>query len=222
MRIALLGGTGDIGEALALRWAASTNHDIVIGSRDEERAREAAAAYVETIEARGGETTVTGAANPAAVDGADVVVLAVPPYHIESTVEDVSDGLADGTILVSPAVGITRDEDGFHYNPPAVGSVSRLVADAAPSNVSVVGAFHNLAAGRLADLDASLDIDTLVVGDDDDAKASVAALAAEIPGLRSLDGGSLANAAEIEAVTPLLINVAHRNEGLADLGVTFH
>jgi len=114
-----------------------------------------------------------------------------------------------------------RDDDGFHYNRPGAGSVTQLVANAAPEDVSVVGAFHNLAAGRLADLDADLGIDTLLVADDPDAKDLVHLLADDIEGLRPLDAGGLANAAEIESLTPLLINVAMHNDGLHDLGVRF-
>jgi len=60
-----------------------------------------------------------------------------------------------------------------------------------------------------------------VVGDDTDAKATVSELAEDIEGLRALDGGPLANAAEVEGLTPLLINVARHNDGLHDLGVQF-
>ena len=99
--------------------------------------------------------------------------------------------------------------------------MTAIAAAAAPDEVPVVGAFHNLAAGRLADLDSDLGIDTLVVADDDDAKATVSGLAEDIEGLRALDAGGLANAAEIESLTPLLINVAMNNDGLHDLGVRF-
>jgi NADPH-dependent F420 reductase len=99
--------------------------------------------------------------------------------------------------------------------------VTRLAVDAAPEGIPVVGAFHNLAAGRLADLDADLGIDTLLVADDPDAKETVRLLADGIDGLRPLDAGGLANAPEIEALTPLLINVATNNEGMHDLGVRF-
>jgi predicted dinucleotide-binding enzyme len=85
----------------------------------------------------------------------------------------------------------------------------------------VVGAFHNLPAGRLADLDADLGIDTLLVADDDDARETVRALAAGIEGLRPLAAGPIANAPEIEGLTPLLINVAANADGLHDLGVRF-
>jgi len=156
-----------------------------------------------------------------AADRADIVVLAVPPYHVADTVGAVADNLADGDILISPATGMQRDEDGFHYHPPDAGSVTAIAAAAAPDGIPVVGAFHNLAAGRLSDLDSSLGIDTLIVADDADAKATVSNLAEDIDGLRALDAGGLANAPEIESVTPLLINVAMNNDGLHDLGVRF-
>ncbi|MDZ7745291.1 MAG: NADPH-dependent F420 reductase [Halobacteriales archaeon] len=220
MRIALLGGTGDIGKGLALRWGHDTDHDIILGSRDPEKARSAAEDYETTLESHGVETKITGFVNEMAADRADVVVLAVPAYHLTDTIEAVAAKL-DDTVLVTPAVGMKRDDDGFHYNPPPAGSVSALAADAAPDDVPVVGAFHNLAAGGLADLDTEFDWDTPVFGDDDGAKATVMELAAEIEGLRPLDVGGLANASEVEALTPLLINLASENQGMHDLGVKF-
>jgi len=177
MRIALLGGTGDIGEGLALRWGRDSDHDLVIGSRDPEKAREAAESYEAELDDRGVDAKLTGFENEMAADRADVVVVAVPPYHVADTIESVADTLADGDIVVSPATGMQRDEDGFHYHPPDAGSVTAIAAEAAPDGVSVVGAFHNLAAGRLSDLDSGLGIDTLVVADDADAKATVRGLA---------------------------------------------
>ncbi|ESS06740.1 MAG: NADPH-dependent F420 reductase, partial [uncultured archaeon A07HB70] len=156
-----------------------------------------------------------------AAGGADVVVLAVPPYHVSDTVESVADEVDEEAILVSPATGMKRDEDGFHYHRPGAGSVTRVAANAAPDGVPVVGCFHNLAAGRLADLDTDLGVDTLVLADDDDARETVIALAESVDGLRALDAGPIANAAEVESLTPLLINVGMSNEGLHDPGVRF-
>lgn len=219
MRIALLGGTGDIGEGLALRWAHDTPHEIVIGSRNVDKARDRAEAYSDQLEERAADADISGAQNEAAVDGADVAVLSVPPYYVTDTIEAVADGLADDTVLVSPAVGMDSDDAGMHSSPPGVGSVTQLAARTAEN--PVVGAFHNLPAIRLADLDADLGIDTLVLGDDADAKARVIDLAGQIDGLRGLDAGPLANAPEVEAVTPLLINVARYNDDLQHLGVQF-
>jgi hypothetical protein len=221
MRIALLGGTGDIGEGLALRWAYHSDHEVLIGSRDPDRARGKADEYETELASRGRDRKVNGFANEMAAERAQVVVVAVPPYHVADTVEAVADGLDDGDVLVTPATGIKRDDDGFHYHPPSAGSVTQLVVDAAPDGVPVVGAFHNLAAGRLADLDADLGVDTLLVADDPDAKDTVRLLAEDIDGLRALDAGGVANAPEVESLTPLLINVAEHNAGMNELGVRF-
>ena len=221
MRIALLGGTGDIGQGLTLRWGFDTNHELLVGSRDPEKARTKADEYETELDSRGIETTIKGFENAMAADRADVVVLAVPAYHLVDTVEEIADRLDDETVLVTPAVGMKRDDDGFHYNRPGAGSVAALAAEAKPDDVPLVGAFHNLPAGGLANLDREFDWDTLVFGDDDDAKSTVTDLAAGIGGLRPLDAGGLGNAAEVEAVTPLLINVASENDGLHDLGVRF-
>jgi hypothetical protein len=221
MQIALLAGTGDIGEGLALRLARDTEHEIVVGSRDAEKAATAAAEYADAVASRGGRASIEGVENEVATARGDVVVAAVPPYYLTDTIGAVSHALDAESVLVSPAVGMQRDEAGFRYNRPDAGSVTALAARTAPDDVPVVGAFHNLAAGRLVDLDAEFDWDTVVVGDDQRAKETVMSLAAEIDGLRPLDGGPLANAAEVEALTPLLINVAERNDGLHDLGVAF-
>lgn len=221
MDVAILGGTGDIGQGLALRWAMDADHHIRIGSREAEKADRSVAEYEELVAARETASSLTGHPNEEAVTGADVVVLGVPPYYATDVVESVQDGLADDAIVVSPAVGMSREDGGMRYDPPPAGSVTEHVREAVPAEIPVVGAFHNLPAQRLADLDAPLGIDTLVIGDDADAKATVMELAGDIDGLRPLDGGPLANAPEIESLTALLINVAMHNDDMHELGVRF-
>lgn len=218
MRIAILGGTGDIGEGLARRLARDTDHELSIGSRDADRAAKAATRYLGAIRARGYEAEIEGTTNEAAVSGADVVIAAVPPYSVTDAVDQVAEALEPGTILLTPAVGMRSDEAGKHYHRPGAGSVTALVAEAAPADVAVVGAFHTLPAGRLADLDDPLEMDTVVLSDDEAARSTIIDLAGEIDGLRPLDGGPIANAAEIEAVTPLLINLGRYNESLDHAG----
>ena len=221
MRIALLGGTGDIGEGLAVRWGRDTDHELLVGSRDPEKARAAADDDAETVADAGGDATLKGFDNAMAADRADVVVLAVPPYHVADTIDAVADNLESDDVVVTPAAGMKREDDGFHYHPPSAGSVTALVRDAVPDAVPVVGAFHNLAAGRLSDLSQELGIDTLVLANDDEAADTVSRLAEEIEGLRALSAGGLSNAAEVESLTPLLINVATNNDDFHDLGVRF-
>ncbi|MFB6136889.1 MAG: NADPH-dependent F420 reductase [Halobacteriaceae archaeon] len=232
MRVAILGGTGTLGEGLCLRLGLHTDHDLVVGSRDADRAAEAAADYAATLEAGTGDdgsavegaaaATIQGADNRAAVDGADVVVLSVPPKYARRTVEAVDDLLSAGTVLVSPAVPMTRGEGGFRHDPPRTAdSLAALVSRSAPEDVPVVGAYHALPASRLADLDADLGYDVPIVADDDAARATVADLTDAVDGLRALDAGGLAVAAAVEWLTPLLLNVARSGE-LHDVGPRFH
>ena len=220
MQIALLGGTGDIGEGLALRLARDTEHTVVVGSREAERARDRTDEYESTLDGQGHDRAIEGAGNPAAAADADIVVCCVPAYYLVDTIEAVSDRL-EGSVVVSPAVGMQREDEGLRYNPPGAGSVTALAVDAAPEGVPVVGAFHNLAAARLADLDATLGWDVPIVGDDAEAKRRVSTLVEDVEGLAPIDAGGIANAPEVESLTPLLINLAANNDGLHDLGVSF-
>lgn len=221
MELAIVGGTGDIGEGLALRFAKDTSHSITLGSRDTQRAQDAASDYRTKLRTGGFESNIDGTSNNSAVSTSDLSILCVPPYHIRETVDSLRDALAE-QIVVTPAVGMNGDEDGLHYRPPPTGSITELVADCVSTDTPVIGAFHNLAAARLAQLDAALDVDTLVVGDDQAAKAVVMELASELTGVRALDAGPLANSAEVESVTPLLINIARYNSDLHNVGVKFH
>jgi len=147
MKIAILGGTGDIGQGLALRLAADTITRSP-SARATQSGRRPAEEYTTELDSRGLDATVAGAENETAAAAARVIVLAVPPYHVGDTVEAIADTLDEGDVLVSPATGMKRDDEGFHYHRPGAGSVTRIAADAAPDGVDVVGAFHNLAAAR--------------------------------------------------------------------------
>lgn len=221
MEIALLGGTGDIGEGLALRWARDTDHTIVVGSRKPEKAQRRASDYNALLSDRGVTADIAGAGNEEAAANADVIVLSVPPEYATDTLDSIEARLDDASVLVSPAVPMRRNGAGFHYGPPESGSIAERIAETAPDGIPVVGAFQNLAAGALSDLDNELAADVVVTGDDPEAKTLVGSLAEEIDGLRALDGGPLAVTAVVESVTPLLINVAMNNDGMHDLGVRF-
>lgn len=221
MRIALLGGTGDIGEGLALQVLAHTDHEVVIGSRELERAEQAAEEYEETLADHDFAGDVEGTKNRAAARSGDIVILCVPPYYVRDTVKTIADGLDSETVLVSPAVGMRRTETGCQYDPPDIGSVTELVAKVAPDDVPVVGAYHCLPAGRLADLSVEFEMDAPLVADDEAAKERVWQLTDAIPGLRPVDAGAIANAAGVESVTALLVTIAGHNDQFHDLGIRF-
>lgn len=220
MEIAILGGTGALGRGLALRFGRDTDHSLVVGSRDRSRAVDAAAAYRDEFAARGATPTVEGRENVDAVAEADVAIAAVPAAVAADAVAAVGDVLPRDAILVSPVVPLRPTSGGLQYDPPEAGSATAVVAASAPEEVPVVGAFHGLPAGRLSDLDRPLDLDTLVVGDDPDARASIAALAEEVGGLRALDAGPLANAPAVESVTALLVTLDRQGE-VDEPGVRF-
>jgi NADPH-dependent F420 reductase len=209
MRIAVLGGTGDFGGGLCLRWGADTDHEIRVGSRSAERARSAAESYSETV---GRE--ITGHENEAAAEGADIAVLAVAPSvapevgaAIESEVET----------LVCPAVEMHRVKGSFRVDAPEAGSIAEAVAEEVET--PVVGALHPLPAARLADLDEDLGVDVPVAGVEPARERVVEAIEG-IEGLRALHVGGLSCTREIESLTPLIINVGIEN-GFHDLGVEF-
>lgn len=225
MEIAILGGTGDVGQGLVLRLGRDTEHDLVVGSRSASRAADAAVTYREELAARSDadleDVTIEGRANEAAVETADVVVLAVPPAHLRGAVMSVAEHVPDDVILVSPAVTLEFDGVGVHYHRPELGSLTAVAADAAPPSVSVVGTFHTLAARRLADLDRSLEVDALVVGNDRVARQIVAMLVTDVDGLRALDAGPLANAGAVEGLAAVQITLERKNDDLRDPGVRF-
>ena len=212
MRIALLGGTGDLGRGLAIRWGRDTNHDLLVGSRDPERARDAAEAIEATLNDHGVDRSIGGFENGMAAERGDVVVLTVSPYHLNDLLESVGERLPGAAIVVTPAVGMESTESGMAYSPPPQGSVAALVREATPAENPVVGAFHTLPAGRLAALDDALDMDTFVFGDSESAIERVRALAGEINGLDTVAAGPLENAATIESLTPLLLTLGAAND----------
>ena len=129
MKIALVGGTGDIGTGFAVRWAA--NHEIIIGSRKEDKAKESAAAVVELL---GGNGNVRGADNGSAVAAADVVVLCVPYEHLISVTSDLK-GSYKNQQVISPVVPMSYNGKFFQFNPPKEGSAAQQVKSLLPDGM---------------------------------------------------------------------------------------
>ncbi|HZT91833.1 MAG TPA: NAD(P)-binding domain-containing protein [Gaiellaceae bacterium] len=205
MRIAVLGGTGSFGRALAARLAAAGDA-VVIGSRDAERAATAATEL---------GPGVTGATNPDAVRDVDLAVLAVRADAALPTARDVSDALG-ATPLFSVATAISFERGVGALPDPDARSLAERVQDvvAAP----VAAGLHSIAA---ANLDAAPpDEDALVCGDDERAKALALALAAKVVAGRALDAGPLASARALEGLTAVIVNLNRRYKAHAGIRVT--
>jgi len=206
--IAVLGGTGAEGSGLALRLARA-GLPIIIGSRDEARAR----ATANTIRTQvGPDTIVEGTANPEAAARSRLVILTVPFAAQLPTIQSVRDRLAEGTVLVDVTVPLAAAVGGRATRTLGVweGSAAEQAAAAVPNSVSVVAAFHHLSAQHLSDLSHPVDSDVLVCGDQREAKERVRKLVDAVPGARYVDAGPLANARIVESITALLIGIIIR------------
>lgn len=193
--IAVLGGTGNLGFALARRWALA-GRSVIIGSREAEKARRAA----EEMRAETGRA-VRGDENRAASQAADIVVLTVPFASQAPVLEHVAPALA-GKILIDTTVPLTPPRVARVQLPPE-GSAAQRAAGLAGEGVRVVSAFHNVPAEGLR-RDGDVECDVLVFGDDRAAREEAVSLAAAA-GLRGFHGGSLANSAAAEALTSVII-----------------
>lgn len=215
--IAILGGTGDQGLGLALRFARA-GRPVVIGSRKAERAERAAEEVLEKVPG----ADVTGFESAEATKRAPIVILSVPFEHGASTVKGLHDAFEPGQILVSMAVPLAAAIGDGAVRTVGVwqGSAAEMVASLVPEGVRVVSAFQNVAAHRLMDLEHPVECDVLVSGAPKD-REPVMALCSLVPGLRALNGGPLANARIVEAMTALMIGLNVRYKKPEGCGVRF-
>ncbi len=189
-----MGGTGDFGLALARRLV-EAGDDVVIGSRDAERAHEKAA-----------EIGCRGARNEDAVAGAELVVLAANASAALETAEGMAKPIGS-TPLLSVASDL-RSTDAL--------SLAQRIQDLVQA--PVVAGLHSLAAGKLAH--GRPDEDAFVCGDDADAKALALELAAKVVAGRALDAGPLARARALEGMTAVIVSLNKRYKGHAGIRVT--
>ncbi len=183
--IAVIGGTGPQGRGLAYRWARH-GHTVLIGSRAEDRAEQAAA----EIRGRGVRAEVRGATNAAAAAAADVVVLAVPYDGHDDLVAGLA-GVLAGKTVISCVNPLGFDKQGPYGLDLPGGSAAEVAAALVPE-ASVVGAFHHVSAVSLWGEDEYLDHeDVLVCGDDQEAKQVAIDLARAVTGRDGVDGGAL-------------------------------
>lgn len=202
MKIAVVGGTGDFGLALAERLAAAGD-DVVIGSRDAERAA-----------AKAAEVGARGAANEDAVRGADLVVLAVKWDAALPTAQALAEAIGEIPVL-SVASELRFTKEGV-----LPGEHARSIAERMQEllRAPVVAGLHSLAASSLAS--GKAEGDALVCGNDAAAKELALALAASVVTGRALDAGPLASARALEGLTAVIVNLNKRYRAHAGVQVT--
>ncbi|MGA2664587.1 MAG: NADPH-dependent F420 reductase [Nitrososphaerales archaeon] len=199
-RIALVGGTGDLGLGLAVRLAPA--YDVTVGSRDAARAAAAAAEASRISGAR-----VDGAENLDAARASDIAILAIPSLPSDDVLTSLRPAVA-GKLVVSPIVPM-EVRDGLFSAPPASASAAERVASVLATRVAA--AFHTVPAARLLEVGRELDYDVLVTAETRVVYAEAAAVVSSIPGLRPLYAGPLRNSRMVEELTPNLLNVGKLN-----------
>jgi 8-hydroxy-5-deazaflavin:NADPH oxidoreductase len=213
VRIAVLGGTGDEGLGLAMRFAAA-GHDVLIGSRAKERAEGAA----EQVRSASPGATVSGAENSEAASAAEIVFVSVPYSAQRPTLEPLREVLA-GKLVVTVVVPLVFGKGGPQAERVTEGSAALEAAALLPDS-RVASAFHNLSAHELQRLDRPVDSDVVVCGVDRDARQAVIDLAGSIPGVRGVDGGPLSYSRYVEDLTALMLAVNRRYKTETGIRIT--
>ena len=214
MKIGIIGGTGGMGKGFAFRWC--KNHDIIIGSRDAERAASTAAEYTtEVVEAYGEiNGTITGKDNISVAKDSQVLILSIPYDNIDSICSQILPEINDECVVVSPIVPMTKTDTGFECvaikenKPFSHQTVEKHMKD----KTKLVSAFHVISEKKLINPTLTLDYDIFVVGDNKESVEIVNGLINEIEGLRPIYLGPGTLAYLVEMSTPLLLNAMIRNK----------
>ncbi|MBO9532985.1 MAG: NADPH-dependent F420 reductase [Solirubrobacteraceae bacterium] len=217
--VAIVGGSGALGSALALRLAIA-GVPILLGSRDEGRAAEAAARLAARLPE--GAPSPSPGGNAEVVAGAEVILLCVPFRSHSETFTNLRDHLRAGQLLIDATVPLAAAISGKATRTIGVwqGSAAQQALEMAPDGVRVVSALHTVSAKTLADTSAPLAEDVLVCGDRKADKREAAGLLQRIDGLRVVDAGPLEQSRIVEQLTATLIGINVRYRTHAGIRIT--
>ena len=214
MQIGIIGGTGGMGKGFAIRWC--KDHQVVIGSRDPERANTSAQEYLNLAKEAYDEISgkITGTDNLSIAKNADVLVLSIPYENIDTICSELLPQIKDNCVVVSPIVPMTKTDTGFECvaikenKPFSHQTVEKHMKD----KTKLVSAFHVISEKKLVNPTLKLDYDIFVAGDNKESVEVVNGLINEIEGLRPIYLGPGALAYLVEMSTPLLLNAMIRNK----------
>ena len=215
--VSIIGASGALGFGLALRLARA-DVAVVIGSRDADRAAEAAAKAREAVPG----ASVDGLANAEAAAAHEIVVLSVPFRSQSETLTNLKETLQPGQLVIDATVPLAAAVSGRATRMLGVwqGSAAQQAAEMVPEGVRVVSALHTVSAASLRDLDETLDEDVLVCGDRKADKEQAIELIERVDGLRCVDCGRLENSRTTESLTALLIGINARYKTHAGIRIT--
>lgn len=214
MNVGIIGGTGGMGKGFALRWC--QNHNVIIGSRDAQRAAASAQEYTSLAKESFGniDGSISGTDNVSVAKQSDVLVLSIPYENIDSVCSELLPNVKDSCVVISPIVPMTKTDVGFEFIPIKEKKPFsyEMVAKHMKDKTKLVSAFHVISEKKLVNPNLVLDYDIFVCGDDKSSVEVVNGLINEIKGLRPiyLGPGELSYMAEI--ATPLLLNAMIQNK----------
>jgi NADPH-dependent F420 reductase len=222
MRIAILGGTGDLGRGLTLRWCAQ--HDVVVGSRVEEKAKALAEEYRRIASAHYGSSmagSITGLENSKAIESAALVIFSVPPESAIEFARNVRSSVTMDKIIVSPVVSMQRRGKVFNYEASVMSSQIHSMAETLAETLetrNLIAAFHTLPAKKLSNLAVELTYDVLMASDNLDSVKILSELVRSTSNLKPIYAGPLSVAHMLESLTPLMLNLSIHS-GLKDASI---
>jgi NADPH-dependent F420 reductase len=202
----VLGGTGQQGHGLALRFAAAGLR-VIIGSRDPGRARDA---FSGLSASPGPPLELTDHAT--AVTQAEVTILSVPFGSVDALLHELSPTFRTGALVIDVTVPVTFAGGKMAMIDVPEGSAAEHVRARLPPAVRLAGAFKTIPAALLGAGSEPLDCDEFVCGDSDEARQEASALVRALPGVRPIDVGPLSRASSIEHLTALAIAINRRHK----------
>lgn len=201
-RVAVIGGTGELGFGLAVRLA--KDYLVTIGSREESRA----SASAERARGLSG-VSVEAKTNEAAASSCDIAILAVPDVSSADSLASLAEGLG-GKLVISPVVPMQFKDGFFSISLPGESAAERVSRWLPASRVA--GAFHTVPAKRLTRLEDALEYDVLVTAESREVFDEAAKVVSSVGRLKPLYAGPLSASRMVEAITPALLNVARLNK----------
>ena len=210
MRVGILGGTGPEGRGLALRLS-QAGVPVIIGSRDPEQVARKAEELRRQLQERAPGADILGRENSGVVEACDILFIAVPFEHAAGLLKSCRDRLRPGQILVDVTVPLQFRAKRLELRELPEPSASEHLAKVLPEGVPLVAAFKTIPAHLLEDLSKRLDCHVFVCGDSAEARRRIVHLASRIEGLSPLDVGRLNQAATLERMTALAIQINKRH-----------
>ena len=214
LNVGLMGGTGEEGRGLALRWALA-GAQVSVGSRTIERAKSTAYELNQLLEATAPKSPfqrINYGGNRDVIARSQFVLLTVPFAHAASTLEAHREDFREGSILIDITVPVSFEQGRVRYVELAEGSASEHLKARLPENIPLVAAFKTEPAHLLAEIAEPLDCDSFVASDSKEAKARVIEAIGFIKGLRAVDAGTLYSARTLERMTVLAIGINRRHK----------